>query len=143
MGKMFGIDFVSVRDFAEQIDELAGGKAVKEAVENALKATDEYVTAEVDKAVASSRYNFERSGETKKSIDRDTTVEWEGNLASAKAGFNISGGGLPYIFLMYGTPTIAPDTKLKNAARGEGKHRKKIKEIQQEEFSKVLDRVMK
>lgn len=143
MAKKFGIDFEGCLELGEKIDELAGGEAVKRAVENALKATDKYVTAEVDKAVTNSPYNFNRTGTTKKSVDRDTTVEWAGNEASAKAGFNISDGGLPSIFLMYGTPKIAPDTNLKNAAKGEGKHKKKIKEIQQEEFSKVIDEVMK
>lgn len=143
MANKFGIDFKAVRDFAEQIDELAGGVAVKRAVEKALVETDKYVTAEVDSAVAKSKYNFNRTGTTKGTIDRDLTVEWEGKIASAKAGFNISDGGLPSLFLMYGTPTIAPDTNLKNAARGEGKHRKKIKEIQQEVFSRELNEVMK
>lgn len=139
----FGIDFDDCLDFGAMIDELAGGAAVKRAVENALIETDKYVTAEVEKAVASSPYNFNRTGGTKKAIDRDTTVDWEGSRAVAKAGFNISDGGLPSIFLMYGTPKIAPDTNLKNAAKGEGKHKKKIKEIQKEEFTKVIDEVMK
>ena len=143
MARKFGIDFEDCLDFGAKIDELAGGEAVKRAVENALKATDAYVTAEVDKAVASSPYNFNRTGTTKKSIDRDMSIEWEGSRAYAKAGFNISDGGLPSIFLMYGTPKIAPDTNLKNAVKGEGKHKKKIKEIQEEVFTKVIDRVMK
>lgn len=138
----FGIDFADCLDLGAMIDELAGGEAVKRAVENALIETDKYVTAEVDKAVASSPYNFNRTGKTKESIDRDTTVQWEGSQAYAKAGFNISDGGLPSIFLIYGTPKIKPDTNLKNAAKGTGKHKKKIEEIQQAEFNKVISEVM-
>lgn len=144
----FGIDFQDCLDLGAMIDELAGKETVTRAVENALVETDKYVTAEVDKAVAKSKYNFNRTGKTKKSIDRDTTVEWEGSRAYAKAGFNISDGGLPSIFLMYGVPSgsgdkIKPDTNLKNAVLGKGKHKKKIEEIQQAEFNKVISEVMK
>ena len=138
----FAIDFEDCLDLGAMIDELAGGEVVKRAVENALVETDKYVTAEVDKAVTSSKYNFNRTGNTKKSIDRDFSVEWEGSQASVEAGFTISDGGLPSIFLMYGTPTIKPDTNLKNAAKGTGKHKKKIEEIQREEFNKVINEVM-
>lgn len=141
--KKFGIDFQDCLDLGAKIDELAGGEAVKRAVENALRETDKYVTAEVDKAVANSPYNFNRSGKTKSSIDRDFSVVWEGSRAYVKAGFDINKGGLPSIFLMYGTPKIKPDTNLKNAAKGTGKHKKKIQEIQQEEFNKVISEVMK
>ena len=141
--KRFGVEFDGFLEMAERLDELAGKDGVKRAVEGALIATDKYVTAEVDKAVSKSKFNFERGNQTtKESIDRNLKIEWEGNMASAKAGFNISDGGLPSIFLMYGTPTIKPDTNLKNAAKGTGKHKKKIQEIQQEVFTKVINRVM-
>lgn len=138
----FSIEFEQFKQLEKQLEELAGLDGVIEATENALLATDDYVTAEVDKAVASSKFNFDRTGRTKKSIDREQKVEWSGTVASAKAGFTISKGGLPSIFLMYGTPTIRPDTNLKNAAKGEGIHRQKIHQIQQEEFSKVIKKYM-
>lgn len=138
----FSIEFEQFKQLEKQLEELAGLDGVIEATENALLATDDYVTAEVDKAVASSKFNFDRTGTTKKSIDREQKVEWSGTVASAKAGFTISKGGLPSIFLMYGTPTIRPDTNLKNAAKGEGIHRQKIHQIQQEEFSKVIKKYM-
>ena len=144
MARKAGVDFDDCLEFGAMIDELAGGQAVKRAVENALIATDEYVTAEVDKAVAKSRFDFDRTGKTKGSIDRDKSIEWEGAQASAKAGFNLGNGGLPSIFLMYGTPKIKPaDMNLKHAAKGTGKHKKKIEEIQQAEFAKVISEVMK
>lgn len=138
----FSIEFEQFKQLEKQLEKLAGLDGVIEATENALRATDNYVTAEVDKAVASSKYNFDRTGKTKSSIDRNKKVEWSGTLASAKAGFSIRKGGLPSIFLMYGTPTIRPDTNLKNAAKGQGIHRDKINKIQQEEFNKVIQKVM-
>ena len=141
MGK-FSIEFEQLKQLEKQLEELAGYDGLIRATESALQATDNYVTTEVDKAVASSRYNFDRSGTTKKSIDRDKTVEWNGTVASAKAGFTISKGGLPSVFLMYGTPNIRPDTNLKNAAKGTGIHKDKINKLQQEVFNKVINRVM-
>ncbi len=138
----YSIEFEQLKQLEKQLEELAGMNGLIEATENALKATDDYVTREVDKAVAGSKYNFNRTGTTKSSIDRDKKVEWDGTVATAKAGFSISKGGLPSIFLMYGTPHIRPDTNLKNAAKGQGIHRDKINKIQQEEFNKVIKKVM-
>lgn len=141
MANKFSLNFDGFLALAEKIDSLGEG-ALQRATENALKATDQYVTSEVEKAVASSKYDFERTGKTKQSMDKDIAVEWEGTKASASAGFHISKGGLPSIFLMYGTPHIKADTKLKNASKGTGKHRKEIDRIQQEAFNKVLEEAM-
>lgn len=142
MASKFSLNFDGFLRLAEQLDELQAG-ALQRATENALKATDKYVTSEVEKAVASSKYDFNHTGETKASIDRNMAVEWEGTRASAAAGFHISQGGLPSVFLMYGTPHIKPDTKLRTAAKGTGKHKKAIEEIQQSVFNKVIERVMR
>lgn len=138
----FSIENEQLKQLEKQLEALAGMDGVIRATESALQATDNYVTTEVDKAVANSRYNFDRTGTTKKSIDRNKTVEWNGTVASAKAGFTISKGGLPSIFLMYGTPKLKPDTNLKNAAKGTGIHKDKINKLQQEVFNKVINRVM-
>ena len=142
MSTKFSIEFEEFNRLADKLEKIAGVNGLIEATENALKATDDYVTAEVDKAVVSSKFNFDRTTKTKSSIDRDKKVEWNGTTASAKAGFTISKGGLPSIFLMYGTPTIKPDSNLKNAAKGQGIHRDKINKIQQEEFNKAIQKVM-
>lgn len=142
MANKFSLNFDGFLDLAKKVDALQDG-ALQKATENALKATDDYVTAEVEKAVASSKYNFARTGKTKASIDQDKTVEWQGTKAISKAGFNISHGGLPSVFLMYGTPHIKADTKLKAAAKGTGKHRKVIDQIQAAEFNKVITEAMR
>ena len=138
----FSIEFEQLKQLANQLEELAGIEGVDRAVESALLATDDYVTREVDKAVAGSRYDFERTGTTKSTIDREKKIDWDGSVASVKTGFTISKGGLPSIFLMYGTPKIKPDTNLKNAAKGEGIHKQKINKLQQEVFNKVIQRIM-
>ena len=89
----------------------------------------------------------DRTGKTKKSIVTNSPVVWVGDTAEIGVGFSISGGGLPSIFLMYGTklfgqPHIQPDKNLYNAVYG-AKVRKEIQEIQEQAFNKVLERVVR
>lgn len=148
MAKKGGIDFEELLQLGAKLDELAGDDGIKRAVEGALIATDKYVTSEVEKAVSSSKFNFDRTGATKKAIEKDYEVEWDGMTAKVKDGFILRDGskpsdGMTSLYLMYGTPLIKPDTKLKNAVRGTGKHKKEIQKIQSEAFQKVIERVMK
>ena len=148
MAKKGGIDFSELLELGAKLDELAGDEGIKRAVEGAMIATDKYVTKEVEKAVASSKFNFDRTGDTKEAIEKDLKVEWDGMTARIKDGFILKEGGKPVdgmtsIYLMYGTPLIKPDTKLKNAVRGTGKHKKEIQKIQSEVFQRVIERVMR
>lgn len=138
MAKNFSLDFGGFLDFARKVGELGGNELLKQATENALKATDEYLTPEIEKAMQASPHNFDRTGKTAGTLDKNYNVEWAGTVATAKVGFKISEGGLPSIFLAYGTPHIKPDVKLKNAMKGTGKHKKEIAAIQKAEFEKVI-----
>lgn len=142
MAKNFSLDFSGFLDLAGRISEAGGDEALKRATENALKATDEYLTPEIEKAMQASPHNFNRTGKTAGTLDKNYNVEWSGTVAKAKVGFKISEGGLPSIFLAYGTPHIKPDVKLKNAMKGAGKYKKEISEIQQAEFNKVMSEVL-
>ena len=138
MATNFSLDFDGFLDYASKVSELGGSDLLKKATENALKATDEYLTPEIEKAMRSSPYNFDRTGKTAGTLDKNYNVEWSGTVAKAKVGFKISEGGLASIFLAYGTPHIKPDVKLKNALKGKGKYTKEIAEIQKAEFNKVI-----
>ena len=138
MAKNFSLDFSDFLDYAYKVSELGGSELLKQATENALKATDEYLTPEIEKAMQASPYNFDRTGKTAGTLDKDYSVEWSGTKATAKVGFRISKGGLASIFLAYGTPHIKPDIKLKNALKGTGKYKKEIEELQKAEFIKVI-----
>ncbi|MBD5142996.1 MAG: hypothetical protein HDT22_05205 [Ruminococcus sp.] len=84
-----------------------------------------------------------KTGETESSLRKTPIIEWTGDMvAEAKVGFHISAGGLPSIFLMYGTPSIEPDNNLKEAIYGTNT-RKEIKKIQREVYEKSIERAMK
>jgi hypothetical protein len=130
-GEVFG-------QYAQQLYKLSSMEFLKETTEKALMESKAYVTEKLHQDMK----KHHRTGRTEASIDDDSGVEWKGTLASIKVGFKISEGGLPSIFLMYGTPRIEPpDKKLYNDVYGAATSRK-IQEIQREVFDNALRQVM-
>lgn len=118
------------------------GNAQK-ATESASKASHVHVTRKLQSAIAPHR----KTGTTEGSLDKTPVVEWTGETATENVGFHISQGGLPSIFLMYGTtvfgqPHIKPDKKLYNAIYG-AKTKKEVHKIQREVMEKAIERAMK
>lgn len=135
------IDFNGYDVIKKQLDAL-GGNATQRAIESALKASQQVVAEQVTAAISP----HTETGETKRSIVTNSPVEWTGDAAQIAVGFDINGGGLPSIFLMYGTklhgqPHIEPDRNLYNAVYG-AQTRIKIMEIQEQAFNKVLERLV-
>lgn len=135
------IDFNGYDIIKKQLDTL-GGNATNRAVESALKASQQVVAEQVSAAITP----HTETGKTKRSIVTNSPVEWTGDAAQIGVGFDIRGGGLPSIFLMYGTklygqPHIEPDRKLYDAVYG-SKTKKLIREIQEQAFNKVLERLV-
>lgn len=108
------------------------GANVKEVTKSALEKSREYINKNLENAMIP----HNRTGKTMESIKKEP-IEWQGTVAKIPVGFNIKNGGFPSIFLMYGTPKMKKDTKLYNAIYG-SKTKKKVKEIINEEFNKVL-----
>ena len=125
-----------------KLDELGGSKAMIRGVEGALRASKQYVNPLIESSMAKlpagGRYS---SGNTKKSIDRDMSVDWSGMTATIKVGFDFSKSGVTSIFLMYGTPKMKPVAGLKNAVYG-AKTQKELSTIQEEALQKVISRIM-
>lgn len=97
------------------------GADTRSAVNKALIETHKIVTEKAEAAIEPHR----RTGATEASLRREAVPEWSGDVASIKVGFDIENGGLPSIFLMYGTPHIKPDSALYNAFFG----KETVKEI--------------
>lgn len=136
------VDFDGFDRMKKQLDQI-GGDATKRAIESALKASQQVVAQQVSAAISP----HTMTGDTKKSIVTNDPVEWTGDTAAVGVGFDIKGGGLPSIFLMYGTklhgqPHITPDRALYNAVYG-ANTRKEILKIQEQAFEKVLERAVK
>lgn len=135
------IDFDGFDILQKRLTELGGD--AKQAAENALVESHKIVTQKVTAAMVKHR----ESGDTADAIISAPVVKWTGDTASVDVGFDIVDGGLPSIFLMYGTqlhgqPHITPDRNLYNAVYG-AQTRKEIRAVQEAEYTKAVERAMK
>lgn len=128
----FAFNFKEFSELAERI-EAAGGK-LEDVCEEALIATHDLITPQL----ASGIVRHVQTGETQGALERSPHIEWlTPTKAQVNIGFDLLGGGWPSIFLMWGTPKMAPDTALKNAAFGP-KIKRQVAEVQRETMEKVL-----
>ena len=129
-------------EYMAKLDKLGGNDAMKRGVDEALKASKEYVNPKIESAMAKLPAGGKYShGGTKESIDRDLNTEWHGFIGETKVGFDFKKSGLKSIFLMYGTPKMKPVSGLKNAIYGT-KTQKEIAKIQEDELNKVIKEIM-
>ena len=96
---------------------------VKQAVNRALTETHRIVTEKADTAIQQHRL----TGQTERSLRRNAVIEWQGNVAEVKVGFDIAHGGPASVFLMYGTPRKKKDQKLYNAFFGKSTQQEYIR----------------
>lgn len=128
------IEFEGFSEVLAKLKSLDGD--VRKTTEDALRKTHAIVTQKAEAAIAPHR----RTGQTQGSLRKDAAIEWQGDVGSVKVGFNIYEGGLPSIFLMYGTPRMQKDQKLYNAFYGSATL-KEITEAQQEIFFDEIRRL--
>ena len=137
-----GMQFAGFEELAKRLDEAAGTDGLKRAVEGGLKASKQYVDAQIKSAMqppklpAKGKYS---TGATMQSMIGSYAVEWDGMTAAIDVGFDLE-KTLTSIYLMYGTPRMKPDADLYNAIYGAAA-KKKIKELQEQAVNKVLQRV--
>ena len=96
---------------------------VKQAVNRALTETHRIVTEKADTAIQQHRL----TGMTERSLRRNAVIEWQGNTAEVKVGFDIAHGGLASVFLMYGTPRVKKVQALYNAFFGKSTQQEYIR----------------
>lgn len=137
----FAFNFDEMEDLAAKLDAMGG--SIKDAADRSLKATHAHITPNLEAGIR----RHELSGDTRKTLVEDGGVVWENSLkAHVNIGFNLEQGGVPSIFLMWGTPKhgkhpgISKDTKLKNAAFG-AKVKREVADIQRQEFEKALQAI--
>ena len=131
-----------LEEYMNKLEELGGADAMKKGAAAALKASKQYVNPLIEQAMnklpAGGKYS---TGDTKKSIDDDMDVTWQGLTGEVKIGFDFSKSGLKSIFLMHGTPRMKPVTGLKAAIYG-SKTKKAIAELQGEALADVIKEIM-
>ena len=110
---------------------------VQETVTGALQEAGQLVTEQARAAIQPHR----RTGKTEASLIENPPVEWTGTQAAVNVGFDINNGGLPSIFLMYGTPRMKKDTKLYNAFYG-AQTQKKIEQIERDALNAAVEKAM-
>ncbi len=135
-----GIEFDGFEKLIQKLEDVEG--ASEQAVENALVATHELVTRNLQSAIAPHR----RTGETEKSLKRNAEVTWVGTTAEVEVGFDIDNGGLPSVFLMNGTkvngtPRVKSRIQI-TKCNLRTKTKKEIAELQEKEFRKCITGVM-
>lgn len=130
------LDFPGLEEYAEKLDRL-GGDYLKKAVEKSLEKTKDLINEQLHEQMK----KHHRTGNTERSIMDQARVEWSGTMLSIDVGFDISHGGLPSIFLMYGTPKMPKDQRLYNAVYGAATKRK-VKQLQEDIFNEAIKDVM-
>ena len=152
----FGVTFNGLEEMADKIDKLGGD--LNKVVEECLEFIPDLINPKLETDIAPHRRKKTKS--TADSIAKDSKVEWEGSRAFIPVGFHIKNGGLPSIFLMYGTARHTPknqygapkkqgakltgmdaDKKLYNDIYGTNV-RRQIKEKQAEIFKRELEKLM-
>ena len=139
-----GLQANGLEEYMKKLDELGGTEMMKKGVESALKTSKQYVNPLIEQSVKSSNLPAKgkfSTGDTKKSIDDDMTVKWDGLTASVKVGFDFKQSGLKSIFLMYGTPRMKPVAGLKAAIYG-AKTQKELARIQSDALDEVIRNIM-
>lgn len=129
------LEFKAFEEYAEKLDKLGGD--LNAVTEKALQKSHDFIMPKLHRDMSKHR----RSGETEKSIVDDAKVEWEGTTASIRIGFKISDGGLPSIFLMYGTPRMQKDQQLYDDIYGK-RTKKQIAELQEKTFARAIKKIM-
>lgn len=131
--------FDEMEALAAKIEKMGG--SLEEAVEDALQGTHDLITPKLAQNIA--RHTV--SGDTEKSLDKAPAVTWKNPLvAQVNIGFDLTSGGVPSIFLMWGTPKrkaseMPVDKKLKNAAFGPSVKRE-VAKLQREALEAYLQK---
>ena len=125
-------NFKEMYDLAERLEKMGGN--LQAACDDALKRTHDYITPQLASGIA----RHVETGETQAALDKSARVVWlTQDKAQVNIGFDLEGGGWPSIFLMWGTPKMAPDKSLKNAAFGP-KVRREVAKIQREAMEEAV-----
>lgn len=134
MAKKVKVDFAGFKEAAEKLDRLGGD--LRGATEEALLKSKRMVHKQVGQAMAPHNKTFG----TIRSLVSDEKVTWFSTRAVIQVGFDLEHGGMPSIYLMFGTPKMEPDKKLYNSIYGSAT-KKKVRDLQEQIFNEAIRKV--
>ena len=114
------LDFSGFDQILDELNKM--GEDAKEVTDDALREAFKIITRKAEDAIQKPnlpRQGRYSSGRSERSLVRDPKITWSGSVASVDVGFNIKKGGLPTIFMMYGTPRYMKVQALYDAFYGE------------------------
>lgn len=109
------LEFAGFEDAISRLEEL--GKDVKSITEEALIESQKIVARKSHEAMK----KHHDMGKTEDSIVEDKKVEWTGLTAEINVGFDLENGGMPSIYLMYGTARHEPRNQYGRPKRANAK----------------------
>lgn len=142
----WSVDFSGLDAYIKELEAIDDA-AVERAFDSALLATEQVVKESVTAAMQA----HNQTGHTVSTAISGKPPEWTHSVGKAPVGFEIGSDRekendkLASVFLMYGTkvhgqPHEAPDRKLYEAVYGAAV-RRRVRQIQEEAFRKVLRRL--
>lgn len=144
MATKIGLEFKGYKELLAKFEKLGGN--VEKTVEKMEIESQKHIADKAQKAIAT----HHRTGKTEKSIVRDGHVEWSGFTASIDVGFDLTHGGLPSVFLMYGTPRrtkghnrgkVDKDVNLYNSVYGRAT-KKEVAQLQQDIYESEMKKIL-
>lgn len=128
------LDLSGFKEMLENIQK-AGGK-IEDAAEKALSESAQPFYEDLKEGIKKHRL----TGLTEDSLQNPQNIVWEGNRVSLKVGFNMKTGGLPALFIEYGTPRQKAEPFIQPAIR---KNQPKSRKIQQTTLHDILKELEK
>lgn len=133
------LDFPGMNNLISEFEKMQA--SVEPVAERALKASHAIVTANAIKAMTP----HNKTRRTIRSLRKFAKVEKFHSVYRIDVGFDINNGGLPSVFLMYGTkvhgtPRVKPDKNLYNAFYGKATTAR-IEKAQERIFYDELDKL--
>lgn len=98
----FGLEFKGFEEVMANYEKLGGD--VKKITKECLVFIPDMINPKLEEDIA----KHKRTGDVANSITEGQQVQWNGMVAGIKVGFNLKNGGMPSIFLMYGTARHTP-----------------------------------
>lgn len=124
------LDLKGVSDLLERIQKVGGN--IDAAAEKALVESAKPFVEDLKSGIKKHR----RTGLTEASLNDPTQLQREGNQLTLNVGFDLGKGGLPALFLEYGTPRMKPESFIRPAIQ---RNQPKARKIQQEILSQILE----